>query len=146
MVSSAPPRKPLGVAALVQEHQQVGAVVERHVGAPVGQRRHVLGVGGRVLAPARLDRHPRGRQRRRHLVLGGERVGRAERGLGAAGGERGHQVGRLGGHVQAGGHLDSLERPLLVEAPPDRAEHRHLAGSPLDPGRSRRGEARIGDV
>ena len=107
---------------------------------------HVLRVGLDVLAAARLHRNAEVHERGGHLVLGGERVGRAERHLGAAGGERLHQVGRLGGHVQAGGHLHAVERLLGPEALADRAEDRHLALRPLDPRQPLRGQRRIGYV
>src|SRR5256885_611086 len=71
-------------------------------------------------------------ERRRRVVLRGERVRRAERDLGAACLERQHEDRRLGGHVQARAEAEALERLLLGEALADLAEDGHRLLRPLD--------------
>ena len=149
VVSSVPPMRPLAHprASVVQDHHEVGAVVEGDVRAPARARRHVGGVGLGVLAAARVDLGAEVLgQRRRRLVLGGERVGRAQRDLGAAGDQRPHEVGRLGGDVQARRHRDALERPLVGEALADRAQDGHLGVGPFDARPARGRERGVGDV
>ena len=134
-------------ASVVHEHHEVGAVVERDVRAPARARRHVGGVGLGVLAVARMDlRAEVLGQRRRRLVLRGERVGGAQRHLGAPGDERAHEVGGLGGDVQARRHRDALERALVGEALADRAQDGHLGVGPFDARPARGRERGVGDV
>ena len=94
----------LGVE-LVDGGDEVGAVVERDVGARRDERADVVGVGGRVLAAHGVDLGPVGLgQGGRHVVLGRQRVGRAERGPRAAGDERPDEVRGLRRDVQARRH------------------------------------------
>ena len=85
-------------------------------------------------------------ERRRDVVLGRERVRRAEHDVGAAGLERAHQVRGLGGDVQAGGDAVAGERLLALEALADRGQHRHLPVGPLDPPHALGGERQVLDV
>ena len=52
--------------------------------------------------------------------------------------ERAHQVGGLGGDMQAGGDAQAGQRPFGREALADGGQHRHLAVGPLDPALPRR--------
>ncbi len=85
-------------------------------------------------------------QRRRGVVLGRERVRRAEGDVGAARHQRADEVRRLRRDVQAAGHADALERLLALEALADLSEHGHLAIGPLDPLLAGVGEGDVGDV
>ena len=131
----------------MQEREQVGAVVERHVRAARGERDDVRGVRVGVLAVAGVDLgavllDERGRR----VVLRRERVRRRERHLGAARHQRPDEVRRLGGDVQACRHGDAVERALALEPLADRAQHRHLPVRPRDPGLAAAGEREVGDV
>ena len=99
-------------------------------------------VGIRVLAAqcAHLDAvlvH----ERRGHVVLGRERVRRAQRDLSARGGQREHQVRGLGGDVEARRQPNSVEGALLGEPLADLCQHRHLPARPRDPGYACRRES-----
>ena len=107
----------------------------------------MAGVGVEILAAQGSDLDPvLEHQRRGDVVLGRQRVGRAQRRLGAASDQRQQQIRRLGGDVQARGDPDPRERPLGREPLADLREHRHLLGRPRDPGRALGREAQIGDV
>ena len=117
----------------VQDADHVGAVVHRQLRLMVDRRVDVRVVGVVVLA---LDRERRDvvrvDERRGHVVLRGQRVGGAEHDVGAARLERAHQVRRLRRDVQAGRHAVARERPLALEALPDRPQHGHVPVGPLD--------------
>ena len=66
------------------------------------------------------------------VVLGGKRVGCAERHLGAALLEGAHEVGGFGGDVQAGADAHAFERAFFREALADGCEHGHVAIRPED--------------
>ena len=85
-------------------------------------------------------------QRRGDVVLRRERVGRAQRDVGAAGLEREHQVGGLGGDVEARADAHAGERLGLREAVADLGEHGHERGGPLDAGLAGIGERDVFDV
>jgi hypothetical protein len=85
-------------------------------------------------------------QRGRHVILRGERVGRAERHPRAAARQRAHEHGRLRGDVQAGGDPNAGERRLRGETLGDLGDHRHLARGPGDPVRALRRQRRVGDL
>ncbi len=117
VVSSVPPISPSTSAPAlgVRGHQQVGTVIERDLRLAFEQRHDVLHVRVEVLATdrAHLDaviQH----ERRGDVVLGRQRVGRAQRHLRAARLERPHEAGGLGGDVQAGGDPDPVQRPLVT--------------------------------
>ena len=80
------------------------------------------------------------------VVLGRQRVGRAQPHLGAAGDQRADQVGGLGGDVQAGGEALAGERLLHGEALADRGEHRHVAVGPEDLAQSCVRQGQVADV
>ena len=128
----------------VEDADDVGAVVHRQVRPVVDRGLDVLVVRVVVLA---LDREDGDvvllDQRRRDVVLGGERVGRAEDDVRAARLQRAGEVRRLGGHVQAGGDPLPGERLLALEALPDRGQHRHLPVGPLDPADAFGGERQV---
>jgi hypothetical protein len=134
-------------ASVVQHHHEIGAVVEGHVRAPARAGRHVGGVGVGVLGAAGVDLGAEVLgQRGGRVVLRGERVGGAQRDLGAAGDERPHEVGRLGGDVQARRHRDAVERALVDKTLADRAQDGHLGVGPFDARPPARRERRVGDV
>ena len=83
------------------------------------------------------------RKRGGDVVLRRERVGRAQRDLGAARLEREHQVGGLGGDVEARADAHAGQRLGLREAVADLSEHGHERGGPLD---ARFAGVREGDV
>ena len=85
-------------------------------------------------------------QRRGHVVLRGQRVAGAEDDVGAAGHQRAHEAGGLGGDVQAGADAHALERLLLLEALADGAQHRHVHVGPLDAQHALGGESDVFDV
>src|SRR5581483_8841939 len=122
----------LGALAVQQAHE-VGAVVHGDVRPVIEHRVDVTVVRLVVLAPDR-EHVDAGllAERRRDVVLRGERVRGAERDLGPTRGERLDEVGRLGRHVQARTDADALERTLLLEALADQREHAHLGRRPLD--------------
>ena len=130
----------------MQGREQVGAVVDRHRRRGRGQGTDVRRERVRALAAHGADRDPATHQRRRDVVLGGQRVGGAEADGGPAGRQGIREVRRLGGDVQAHGHPHPVERPLLGEALADRAQHRHLALGPRDARLSLAGEREVGDV
>ena len=106
------------VGALAVEHaDDVGAVVHGDVGAVVDAGVDVLVVGLVVLALDGVDAHAvLLDQRGGHVVLRAQRVAGAEHDVGAAGLQRAHEVGGLGGDVQAGADAHARERLLRVEA------------------------------
>ena len=120
--------------SLCSDAHHVGAVVHRDVRVRV---EHLVDVPEERLGVLALHRERRDAallaERRRHVVLGRERVRRAERDLRAAGRERLHQVRGLGRHVQARRDPDAGQRLLLLETLADQRQHRHLARRPLDP-------------
>ena len=128
--------EPLGVA-LVQEREQVGAVVERDLRPALDQRAHVGGVGVGALAATAVDLGLLG-QCGGDVVLRGERVGGGERRLRPARDQRADEVGRLRRDVQAGGHAHARERSLRGEPLADRAQDRHLRVRPFDTGETGR--------
>ncbi len=120
-------------AVLVEDADHVGAVVHRQVRLVVDGGGDVRVVGRVVLAADREHRDVvLGHERRGGVVLGGERIGRAEDEVGAARLERARQVRRLGRDVQAGGDPVALERLLLLEALADRGEDGHVPVGPDD--------------
>jgi hypothetical protein len=66
------------------------------------------------------------------VVLGGQRVGGAQRQLGAAGVQRAAEVGGLGGDVQAGRDAHPRKRAGPGQLGGDRGQHRHAAGGEVD--------------
>ena len=71
--------------------------------------------------------------RSRDVVLGRERVRRAQHDVRAAGLKRPHEVRSLGRDVEARGDAMAGQRLLTLESFPDRREDRHLPVGPLDP-------------
>ena len=80
------------------------------------------------------------------VVLGGQRVARAQRHLSAGGRERAHEVRRLGGHVHAGAYAHARKRLLALEALADGREHGHVAVGPQDAGKALVGQRDVFDV
>jgi hypothetical protein len=134
-------------AVAVEDADHVGAVVHGHVRLVVDGRLDMRVVGVVVLALDREDGHVvLLDERRGDVVLGGERVRRAQDDVGAAGLERAHQVGGLGGDVQARRDAVAGERLLPLEALPDRGQHRHLPIGPFDAAHALCGERQVLDV
>ena len=136
------------VGALAVEHaDDVGAVVHGDVGPVVDAGVDVRVVGLVVLALDGVDADAVVLDERGgDVVLRGQRVGGAEHDVGAAGGQRAHEVGGLGGDVQAGADADALERLLLLEALADGPEHGHVHVGPLDAQHALGGETDVLDV
>ena len=112
---------------------QVCPVVQGDLGVLLQGGVYMAIVGGVVLSPDGEDGYAvGGHQGGGHAVMGRERVAGAEDQLSAAVPEGQNQVGRLRGHVQAGGDAQPLQRPLAGEPLPDQADDRHLPRRPLD--------------
>ncbi len=79
----------------------------------------------------------------RHVVLSGQRVGRAQGEFRPARLERAHEAGGLAGHVQARADADARQRLLLLEPFPDHGQDRHLFLGPFDPEDARLGQAHV---
>ena len=132
---------------LVEQPNQVAAVVHRDLGMRVRDRVEVRIVRGPVLAVPRIAADPvPGDQGGGHVVLGRERVGGSQGDLGAASPEGQHQVGRLGRDMEAGADAQAFERTLALEAFADQAQDGHLASRPLDPADALIGQAEVDDV
>ena len=135
VVSSVPPMTSgqLVLALGVQHGDQVGAVVHGDLGLVVERGHDVRVVGLVVLALDGEDGNAVvAHQDGGHVVLRGERVGGAEHHVGAAIAQGDHQVGGLGGHVQAGRDAHALQRLVLDEFLADDLQHLHRLVGPLD--------------
>ena len=131
----------------VQRGVEVGAVVhdDLRVAGDDGLDVAVVGVG--VLAgdgehvDAEVAHEGGGR-----VVLGGQRVGGAQRHLRARGRERAHEVRRLGGHVHAGADAHAVQGLLALEALADGRQHGHVAVRPQDAGEALVGQGDVFDI
>ncbi len=131
----------------VDDSDRVGAVVHRHLGAVVERLVDVAVVGGVVFALDGKDRHAiLDHQRSGDVVLGAERIAGAQPRVGPAGLEGAHQVGRLGGDVQAGGDADAGQRLFAVEPLADQPQDGHLLLGPLDFALAGVGQAQVFDI
>ena len=144
VVSSVPPMTSARYSRVlrVQHRDHIGAVVDHDVRPVLERGVDVLHVGLGRFALDREDRDAVLDQRGGDIVLGRERVGGAEHGVGAAGLQRQRQVGRLGGDVGAGDDAVALEGLLPGEPLADQRQHRHLARRPVDPLPPERGQRR----
>ena len=117
----------------VDVRNQVSAVVHRYDRAVLDAAFDVRVVRVAVFA---LDGEHRDvvvlGERRRNVVLGGQRVAGAQNDVGAASLERSHQVGRFGRNVQACRHLLPGQRFFLAEPLADLRQNRHVPIRPLD--------------
>jgi hypothetical protein len=129
----------------VQDGEQVGAVVERHLRRAVDDGDDALGVGVGVLAALPVRRAAVGRERGDDLVLRREGIGRREGDLGPAGGERADEAAGLRRHMEAGADPQPGERLLLREPLADRPQDGHLPVRPRDARPAGLGQARVGD-
>ena len=131
----------------VELRDQVSAVVHRDLGPGREHGVEVPVVPRVVLALVSEDRNAvLLDQRRRRVVLGGERIGRAEHDLSAARLEREHQHRGFRRHVEAGAETDALERLFLGEALTHLTQDRHRLFRPLDPEAPGRGLRQVLDV
>jgi hypothetical protein len=134
----------------VQGVHQVAAVVDDQI-RPVrvrGQRGLDVAVVAAAVHPGPgEDRGPvvYG-QRRRDVVLGGQRVGRGQRHRRAARPQQPHHHGGLGGDVQAGRDGQPLERPLVGEPLHEAGHQGHGPLGVPDAGVAVGRETGIGDV
>ncbi len=134
-------------ALLVQQGHEIAAVVHGDVRMRVGGGIEVPVVGLVVLAVDGVAADAvLGHERRRHVVLGRERIRRHQRHVGATGLERTHQVGGLGGDVEAGADAQASQWLLLLEALADEPQDRHLPLSPLDTANTFIHQTEIGDI
>jgi hypothetical protein len=136
----------VGVAR-VQDVHQVAAIVHGDVGPRGEHRLDVPVVGGLVLA---FDRERRdaelARQRRGHVILGRQRVRRAQRDGRPGGLQRDHQVGRLGGHVQAAADPQAGQRFVATESLANAAQDGHLPVGPANSAQAGFGQGHVFDV
>jgi len=134
-------------AALVSDRDQVRAVVHGDDRPVVQGLMDVAVVGLGVLA---LDGEDRNAvvfdQGRRDVVLGAERVGRAEADVRSAELESFHQVGRFGGHVEAGRDPEAAEGLGPGEGLLDEAQNGHGAGRPFHTEPALAGQGQVLDV
>ena len=126
---------------------EVGTVIHRDLRPGVDDRVEVLIVGfgilattGKNLGTVVLD------ERGGRIVLGGERVARAQGNLGAAFDHRAYEVGGLGRHVQTRTDADSLEGTLLGKTLANLSKHGHVAVGPQDARAALVGKVNVGDV
>ncbi len=132
---------------LMERRDHVAAVVHRDVRVVVDRGADVAVVDVVRLAVNGVDGDPvLGDQRGRDLVLGRERVRRAQEDVGAPRLQGAGQVGGLGGHVQARRDAQARERALGREALADRSEDRHLPICPLHPHDAVGREAQVVDI
>jgi hypothetical protein len=112
------------IAPVVQH--EVGPGLQRLVDVPVVPL--PVGTGtGEHLRPVLLN------ERRRGVVLRGQRIGRRQRHARPARLERPDEVGGLGGDMHARRDPNPVQRPLSGEPLPDLPQHRHRPVSPPDP-------------
>src|SRR5438067_8165298 len=116
----------------VELADEIAAVVHRHLRPVVERRLDVAEVGLPILPLDGEDADALVDQRRRDVILGGERIRGAERDVRAARLQGGHQKSRLARHVQAGGDAHPLERLLLAEPLRDAGEDGHRPRCPFD--------------
>ena len=120
-------------AFFVERAHQVGAVIHGHVRLVVEGGVDVLVVGDVVFALDGVNGDlEMGDQRSRHIILRRERVGGGQDDIRPASVQGVHQVGGLGGHMQAGGNAQALQRALFFEALADQAQDGHLSLCPFD--------------
>ena len=137
-----------GVLAIaVDAIAEVGTVVHRDLRLGIDDGVEVLVVCLGVLTTACIDLcavvlDERGRR----VVLGGERIARAQRNLGTAFDHRAYEIGGLGGHVQTRTDADSLEGTLLGKALANLGEYGHVAIGPQDARAALVGKVDVGDV
>jgi len=112
---------------------QVSAVIHGDVRLVIERGHDVRVVGVVVLA---LDRENGNvvvaNQASGHIVLRGKRVGSAERDIGAAIAQRDHEVGGLGGYVEASRDANVFEWLILDEVLADNLQNLHRLVGPLD--------------
>ena len=127
-----PAAEQVGKIAAVVDHKMRFVFKRRFEKGGVLLLRH--SVTGKDLHPVRKGK------RRRHVVLGGERVAPGGKHLSSADCE---SLGKVCGfrlHVDRHGYAKSLEGALLREAFADGIEHRHIRACPIDFLPARRGE------
>jgi hypothetical protein len=122
------------------------AIVHGHLGNPVEHGPDVRVVRIGVLTPDREDGNPLGDEGGGDVVLCREGVRGAERNVRSPGPQSLHEVGGLGGHVQACRDSNSGERGLLLEPLADRGENWHPPASPFDAKCARLGQRGVGDI
>ena len=121
-------------ALFMQRADQVGAIIHRHLGLVIQRGADMPVVGDIVFAfdcegGDLVMRNQAGR----HIILGGKRVGCGQNDICATQVERIHQVGRLGGHMQAGGDAHAFQRAFFGKTLADQAQDRHFSLGPIDP-------------
>ena len=149
VVSSVPPMMSAAMSGRSpwSDADDVGAVVHGDVRPVVDAGVDVRVVRLVVLALDGVDAHAvLLHERRGHVVLRAQRIAGAQHHVGAAGDQRAHEVGGLGGDVQAGADAHALERLLLLEALADGAQDRHVHVGPLDAQHALGGEIDVFDV
>ncbi len=126
---------------------QIRAVIHGHVRLMIKRRAQVAVVGGVVFA---FDRKHRDfvlrNQRRRHVILGGQRIGSGYHNIRAACLQSAHQIRRFGGYVHAGCHSDALERTFLAEAFLERGQYGHFPRGPIHAAPAALGQVDVFDV
>ena len=125
---------------------EIAPVVHRHLRTRRDHRFDVRIIALVIFALDRERRHAVLTERGRDVILRRERIARAERGLGAPGFEREHEVCGLGCHVQACADAHAAQRLLLFEALANLRQHGHVRAGPGDARAALLGERTILDV
>ena len=133
-------------AARKQRVQQVAPVVDDDVRPARGGALDIGLILPLRRAVARADADPARGERRRHVVLRGERVAAGHVHLGPARGEHAAQAGGLGLEVDGQGDFEPAERLFLTELRLDAGEQRHIAPRPFDLVLAGGGEGSVADA
>ncbi len=134
-------------SVLVQLAHQIRPIIHGDVRAVVQSGLQMFVIRGVILALNGKDRDfIMGHQRRRHVVLGTQRIAGAQHHVRAPLLQRRHQVSRFCSHVQAGGDANPVQRFLLGKLLPDAAQHRHLLLRPINTMSPPRGQLYILNV
>ncbi len=117
---------------LMNGGHQVGPVIEGYLRLMIQRRAYVLIVGFLIFALDGVDRDAESHQGSGHVVLCAQRVGGAESDIGSSIFKRQRQIGRLGGDMETPRDSYPFQRFFSGESLPDRPNHRHLTGCPVD--------------
>ena len=146
VVSSVPPITPFKrVLTLgVQHGHKVGTIIHRDLRLVIDGRENVTVIGVVVLALDGKDgnvviAHQAGGD----VVLRGERIGGAQHHIGASIAQTNREVRSLGGHVQASGNPNALQRLVLDEFLADDLQNFHRLVGPVNPLLAQIGQVQI---
>ncbi len=117
----------------MEHRHQIGSVIHGDLGLGFKHRPDMAVVGIMVLALDGKDGNPIiDHEGGGNVILGRQGVRGAEHDIGPSGLEGFHEVGRLAGHMEAGRHLDALERFRLGKILGNIGQNRHIPSCPFD--------------